>query len=249
MLTSALFFGQSSSNSGTNTNRPQPDAMLAQCALAMGTPQQPFNLVAEGQTQRADSQDSVPIRLESRDLTSLRAETGSGDEEQLSVVNKGRGAHRVQGKWAHMPHHTAAYFTPDHLPALMCAPNTRNGIEINDAGDDMVGGRPVFHLKLSARPRGKNAQVDALEAVISEYHLFLDQQSFVVLKSAKYVFSPEAVANRSLWETVYSDYRKVNGVMTPFRMEHFVSGQKFSETVFTNMTAGAALPDSDFQEN
>ena len=74
-----------------------------------------------------------------------------------------------------------------------------------------------------------------MESLISEYHLWIDQQSFVVLKTATYLFSPNAIENRSLWETFYSEYRTVNGILMPFHLDNFLSGQSFSTTTFSSI--------------
>src|SRR5262249_39421944 len=157
-------------------------------------------------------------------------------EARLSIISQGRGWHHGLDQKSAMSRHTTAYFTPDHLPALVCGitPNSR-GMRVTYIGNEIMGTSQVFHLKLEAPPRGKNSHEDAIEALISEHHVFIDQQSFRVLKTSKFVFAPDAVQNRSLWETLYFDYRSVNGVLMPFRIENFVSGQRFSTTVFTSL--------------
>ena len=163
--------------------------------------------------------------------------------------SKGKGWHGPQGHQSATSSHATMYFFPDHLPALACSiPPAQRGLRVTYVGSEAINATPVFHLKLDALPRGKSQRDDAIASLLSEYHIFIDQQSYKVVKTARFVFAPDAIQNRSLWETVYSDYRSVDGVQMPFHMENFIAGRKFSTSVFTAIQTGVALPDSDFQE-
>jgi hypothetical protein len=226
-----------------------PKLILGRCAQVMGSPHAPFDLIAQGYVERSDSGTSAPIRIKTKGLESFRSEMGEGEQLTVAVIHQRRGAHNANGQRTVLSRHTTAYFRADHLPALMCAmPRADSAMQVTYEGEDLVADRPVFHLKFSAIPKGKDARADAIESVISEHHVFIDQQSFVILKTSKFVFSPEAVENRSLWETVYSDYRKVKGVLMPFRLDTLVAGQKFNSTVFTTMTGDVVLSSQDFAE-
>jgi hypothetical protein len=230
-----LFFGQ---NVLGQNQAPTPDEILSRCARAMGAPHAGFDLVAEGETKEAGSDSAEPIRIRSHGIESFRFERGGSGAGNVAVVSRGRGWQRRQGQKTEAPYHTTAYFKADHLPGLTCGAFSAGqmpGIRATYLGEETTGSKTTFHVKLSATPKGKNPRRDAVESVLSEYHLWIDQQSFVVLKTATYLFSPNAIENRSLWETYYSDYRTVNGTLLPFHLDNFLSGQSFSTTTFSSI--------------
>jgi hypothetical protein len=83
--------------------------------------------------------------------------------------------------------------------------------------------------------------------MISEFHVFIDQASHLVVKSISYQFSPDAIENRSSVETYYDDYRLVQGVLLPYHSIRYVAGQKDSEISLKSITLNVGIPDSDFQ--
>jgi hypothetical protein len=225
-----------------------PEAILRACGNAMGGGNQQVDFTAEGSLQMANAETAEHVLIKTRGLESFRMERGESGQPEVSIISRGRGARHGAAPKTAMSRQDTAYFKADHLPALMCAISpVKDGMQLSYVGEDIVGGRPTFHLKLNAIPKRRNAHADLIESLISEFHLFIDQQSFVVLKSAKYVFSPTAIENRSWWETLYSDYRPVNGVQMPFRLEILVAGQPFSTTTFSTITS-VTLLDQDFEE-
>jgi hypothetical protein len=223
------------------------NAILESCGKAMGAKQQ-VDFIAEGDLQMATSDSREHIVIKTRGLESFRQERGAADHTDILIISKGRGSHHGEKVRSRMSRQDTAYFKADHLPAFVCAIDpARDGMRVSYIGEGVVGARPVFHLKLDAVPKGRDAHIDAIESLISEVHLFIDQQSFVVLKTAKYVFSPNALENKSLWENVYSDYREVNGVLMPYRLESFVAGQAFSTTTFSSI-ASVTLTNAEFEE-
>ena len=228
---------------------PTPEVILARCSQAMGAPQPSLSVVAEGQVLDEGSEQAVNVRIKTRGIDDFRHERDVSGQPVISIVSRGKGWHGHQGQQSAMSPHATMNFLPDHVPALACSiPPARRGLRVTYVGREEINATPVFHLKLDALPRGKNQGLDAILSLLSEYHIFIDQQSYKVVKTAKFVFAPDAIQNRSLWETIYSDYRSVDGVQMPFRMENFIAGRKFSTSVFTNIQTGIALPDSDFQE-
>ena len=228
---------------------PSPEVILARCSQAMGTPQQSLSVIAEGQVQDEGSGQAANVRIKTRGIDDFRHERDVSGQPVISIISQGKGWHGQQGHQSAMSHHATMFFLPDHVPALACStPLARRGLRVTYVGSEEINATPVFHLKLDALPRGKSQSLDATLSLLSEYHIFIDQQSYKVVKTAKFVFAPDAIQNRSLWETVYSDYRSVDGVQMPFHMENFIAGRKFSTSVFTTIQTGMALPDSDFQE-
>ena len=86
-----------------------------------------------------------------------------------------------------------------------------------------------------------------VEAALSEYHVYVDKQSLVVLKTSSFVFSPTNLQNRSIWEAYYSDYRSVRGMLVPFHVENYLDGQKIQDMVFSDVQVGMPLSNAEFQ--
>jgi hypothetical protein len=228
---------------------PNPDVILARCSQAMGAPEASLSVIAEGQVQDEGSDHSDNVRIKTRGISDFRHERDVNGQAVVSIVSKGKGWHGTQEHQTAMSPHATMNFLPDHIPALACStPPAQRGLRVTYVGSEEINATPVFHLKLDISPGGKNKRVDAIASLVSEYHIFIDQQSYRVVKTSKFVFAPDALQNRSLWETTYSDYRSVNGVQMPFHIENFIASRKFSASVFTTIQTGVALPDSDFQE-
>jgi hypothetical protein len=243
MLVSALVF----SSLLCVAQAPDPQFILRSCAKAMGG-QQPIDLIAEGSLQMANEDKTEHILIKTRGLESFRLERGEPGQAEVSIISHGKGSRHGGLTKPAMSRQDTAYFKADHLPAFMCSINpARDGMQVSYVGEELLNGRSAFHLKLNAIPKGRSPHADRIESLISELHLFIDQQSFVVLKSAKYVFSPNAIENHSWWENLYSDYRDVNGILMPFRLETFVAGQPFSTTTLSTIT-NVALSNQDFEE-
>ena len=228
---------------------PAAEAIFARCSQAMGAPQSSLSVVAQGQVQDEGSTQAVNVRLKTRGIDDFRHERDAGGQPVISIISKGKGWHGLQGHQSMISPHATMFFLADHLPALACSTSpAQRGLQATYVGSEVINSTPVFHIKLNARSRGPGQRDDAAVNLISESHIFIDQQSYKVVKTTKFVFAPDAIQNRSLWETVYSDYRAVDGIQMPFHIETFVSGRKFSTVLFTSIQTGVAMTDGDFQE-
>ena len=235
------------SSNSTASRDPQALALLAQCAGAMGVPGPVFDVYAEGQLVSTDARDPArTLVIKSKGADRVRYETSSTDRQETYVVNRGRGHELRAGMREPLPAHTTGYHRPEHIPALACQIDiARPNMSIRYVGLETIGAQPVHHIKFTATPRG-NA-FDPLEEVTSEFHVFLDAQSLVVIKTQTWVFAPDAIENRSLWEVYYGDYRVVGGVLMPFRLTRFAGGRKHDDITFSAVRLDAAIADSEFE--
>jgi hypothetical protein len=64
------------------------------------------------------------------------------------------------------------------------------------------------------------------------------------IRDAKDVFGHEAASTESY---VYSDFRQIDGVLTPFRIERYIDALKIEETQFTSVRYNTALKDDVFK--
>jgi hypothetical protein len=204
---------------------------------------------AEGTITRADGREAPrSLVVKSKGADRVRHEISAADRQEIYVLNGGRGHEIRDAKRRALPAHTTAYYRPEHLPALACQVDLgRSRMEALFVGVQEVRGRAAYHIKFVAAPEKKDADMDAIEVALSEFHVFLDGQTLVVLKTWNYVFAPNAIENSSRWELYYSDYRNIGGVLVPFRIERYDNGTKLDEVAFTSVSTSVGIADSEFE--
>jgi hypothetical protein len=111
---------------------------------------------------------------------------------------------------------------------------------LKNVGPKDLDGRLVQQVKLTAV--ASDAKQQTLEDSSSEFRVFIDPESQFVVKIESFLLAPDTPTNRTLVETYYSDYRRVNGVAVPFRISRSLAGQKDSEIVFNQVSViGATI--------
>lgn len=252
LLFFALFLVTSPAFAATPPQRdPQAMNLLSQCASATGARVPIGDVRASGNMTAVLEGDALrPIAVKIKGYDRLRQDVTYSDRTEAAVINKGDGWSVSGGTSRHMADWVSHYQRPDYFPALMCsAEAAREDMSIVYVGLEQLNGSSVHHIKIFAAPLGRYKDVDDFQASISEFHLYLDSESFLPRATKHFVFSPATAANRSDWLTVYSDYRSVSGVQMPFKSECFISGQKALSIQFTDISINANVPDSDFQKN
>jgi hypothetical protein len=233
----------------TCTSAQTANAFLDVCAATMGSinAEQPF--YAEGDIAFADTATaSQHIVWKAMGADLFRQETSSKTDPLISIVNHGTGLQKQASITKPLSHHATAYFRQEYIPALACTVDrSRNGMAAEYLGDEKVAGELAHHLLFYIAPVGKNKGVDETERALSEYHVFLSVATNQVLMTRTWLFSPDAVENRSLWETFYRDYRNVNGVLMPFDIENRLAGKRFREIILTTVRTDSSVSESDFQ--
>jgi hypothetical protein len=180
--------------------------------------------------------------LKSKGTDRLRTEFSLTSGPQIFVVNSGRGFSLVAGKKRIDALHSTEYFRPEHLSAFACSIDlARPNISVSYVALENLGASTAHHLVFRA------ASSDPLEILISEFHVYLDPQTLRVIKTANWVFAPNAIENRSLWETYYDSYQPVNGVLVPMHISHFIAGSKLDDWNFTSVATNVPIADGDFQ--
>ncbi|HSA92121.1 MAG TPA: hypothetical protein VLE48_03850 [Terriglobales bacterium] len=239
--------GSPTAESTTQVTRdPQAVALLMQCAAVMGAANV-LDTYAEGSVTRADGREPPGALIaRSKGTDRMRVDFAAQDCQQTSSVSRGAGYDVRDGKRERAPLHSTRYQRPEHVPALACVIDVaRPNIRIFYEGVEQDRTGTFYHVKFVAVPRSEKTRW--VDEVTSEFHVFLDAQTLVVAKTRTFVFAPDAIENRSTWEVRYSDYRMVNGVLMPFRLERFDNDQKLDEVVFSNVRVNVGIADSDFQ--
>jgi hypothetical protein len=176
----------------------------------------------------------------------LRNDLSLNGVSYTAISNNGRGQATQDGKTQKLPLWTTQYLRPEGVPVFwrpadFALPTTN----VSYIGLEQVNGSSAHHIKLTSLPTDGTSP--DIEAIISEFHVFIDSQTGLVLKTWSYDFSPVIIENRTLVETYFGDYRQISGVMIPFHTVRFVAGQKFNEVVLSSAQVNSGLSDAEFQ--
>lgn len=244
--TSALLFAQTAPATAQSTS---VNSILLACEQTMGGQGADRSFYAEGEITVAGSSPSQHIVWKTKGRDLFRQEVTEGENTTVSIVNHGQGSRTYKAVRVNLPEHATAYFRPEYIPALSCTiDRSRAGMVAEYLGQEVVGGETADHIKFSMAPNGKDKKIDDLEQLISEYHVFISTVSHRVLATRTWIFSPEAVQNHSSWETFFTDYRDVNGVLMPFHIENRLNGQEIRDIVLSVVREDASISDSEFQQ-
>ena len=198
-----------------------------------------------GNIVRADG-TTGSMTIKSKGVDRLRHEISLGGRQFVYVLNGGRG-YALRGGTRHgLPLWVTAYQRSEHIPPFSRLIDfLRPNMNVVYVGLEDVGGRQAHHIRLSALPTdGTPARIEEL---ISEFHVFVDAQSMLVVKTQSFLFSPAAIENRSPVDTYYSEYRSVAGLLVPYRVTRYVSRQRESDITLTSVQLNVGLSDSEFQ--
>jgi hypothetical protein len=184
-----------------------------------------------------------PIAMETAGVDRVRHDVGP---DFRFVSNAGTGFLVLQGTRHSLPAWVTEYKRPEHLPSLSLMADYLNpNLQIQYVGLENVNGLPAHHLRFSMMPI--DATQAQIEDLISEFHVYIDQASLLVVRTRSFNFSPETLVNRSAVDMYFGDYRQQDGALVPFHLVRYVAGNKDSDIVFTSVSLKANIPDSDFQ--
>jgi hypothetical protein len=179
--------------------------------------------------------------------SAIRQQVDLPQTSSISVTSDGQGFVQTDGKRLTLPAHITKYSTPYYFPLLtrMAAAVTLPNASVVYTGVEALDTGKVHHVVLSSLPLD-GTPVD-VETKSSEIHVFIDIQTFTVVKTQTFHFSPVTAMNRSLCETYYSDYRPVQGVSVPFHITEQLDTQPYLEIALTDVLVNSGVSPVDFQ--
>jgi hypothetical protein len=214
----------------------------------MGSPGEATTVYATGKVVSANPNEApVQLILKSKASDKLRWDLNSSSTQETVTMQAGTGKSTQDGSSTPMAPWQTMYNRQEHFPALLCGSELqRPNMEIIYVGLEAVGETPAHHIKMSAMGRGKSARADAADRIVSEFHFFLDVQSFVVLETKRFAFAPDAIQNHSDYETYYGKYALVSGLLMPFAITNVLAGQKLQDIVFDSIQLNVPWSDAEF---
>lgn len=220
--------------------------VLGACSAAVGADPM-AELIAEGEiTSPHPTIAPRSVTLKSKGIDHVRAETVAGRERRIHIVNRRRAVLIEGGRTQKLAGQNARHYPPDHLPGLFCrADLLPPDFHVRYGGLAEVNGRAaheiVFFAADDERPGGRSRPLR------TGMYVYLDAQTFIVVKAAFLIFSPDAIENHSLMEVFYEDYRLVDGMAIPHRIRRVVSGREFETMTFRSVRR-ATVSDTEFEE-
>jgi len=218
-------------------------------AIAVATTQNavalPQDSVAQGTITFVNG-TSATLRIEHKGFRDLRQDIVFPDHQVSYVTKGGQGYSLREGKKTSLPLWVTQFHYPEHIPAIsQMADFLSPNMNLTYVGVEKVNGLAAYHIVFTLIPT--DVTPSNVVAQISEFHAFVDVQTYLVTKTQSNIFSPEAIENRSPAEMYYSDYRSINGLLVPFQISRYISGEKYCDITFSTVTINVGLTDTDFQ--
>ena len=231
-----------SRKAGTTQNQ-NAVAIIQQSLSILGLPSSPtLETIAQGTFTDSNSQVSS-ITIETAGEDRLRFNIGP---DFSFVSNAGSSWVINQGVRHTLPSWTAKYKRPDHLPSVSLIADYQNpNLQPQYVALETVNGSPAHHLSMAMLPT--DGTPTDMEALMSEFHVWVDATSLLIVQTRTFDFSPETPQNRTPVDTYLGNYQSQGGALVPFHVTSYLSGQLYSDIVLTSINLNASIPPSDFE--
>jgi hypothetical protein len=238
----------SPSVSATPVRNAQAVGLLQQCSQAMGAPNPNSGILVSGEITSAQRPgDSGKLTIELQGYTQMRRESAYSAIDDVVIVNNGQVQLTRNSSTFKVAPWQETYFRPDDVPALVCSLDlARPQMNVSYVGLETVNGTAVHHIQFFASSQRLPDGTNTLDPIISQFDVYLDTQLLTVVKTKRFLFSPNAIENHSDWETYYFNYQSVGGVLMPFHIQHFLAGQQAEDIVISSLQMNASFPTQDF---
>lgn len=248
LCTTALAQQTSSLSPGRD---PQANGLLLQAVAAMGgsSAAQIQDSVTEAtitwlQNPAAPATTTV---IKTKGPDKIRIHNQSGGATQTVIHNQGRNLRSVGAGWKQGPSANSIHKRPEHLPVVLLAYELARGdLSAEYVGLETVGAQTAHHIRL-ARVSSMGNDLDAQLTKNSQLDVFIEPQSFQVLKISYLHFSENDWRVGWPMEIYYSDYRNVNGILIPFNQRAVFNGTPKFVLNVTQVALNQGLADSDFE--
>ncbi len=162
----------------------------------------------------------------------LRVETRYKRSSELRILNGNKGYrsnNNLPFEEVHGPRYFAMVYQYKHLDILRDLMN--GAYQIRYEGGSSLGGRDVDILRLNDR-----------EGTFMD--IYVGKSNSLILKVTGYFIERNQEMNLS---SEFSDFRKVGGLLMPFRITNYAQGLKIGETVIHRYNLNPTISDSFFE--
>ena len=231
----------------TSKRDPQAIDIVARALNTMGSASTPaHDALLTGNYTSYEDESTGTITIKYRGQTEVRQEIRTAGSNWTIAVREGKGWAEHDGERRDLPLWVTKYLRPMLLPTLSRIRDfAESKSNLTYIGLEDLNGTSVHHIRISSLPTDDTPA--KIEDLMSEFHVFIDSQSFIVVKTLSFDFSPKIVENRVAIETYYDDYKPVSGQLIPFHIQRFTAATKTSEITITSARINVGLTDSEFQ--
>ncbi|HET6841441.1 MAG TPA: hypothetical protein VFK06_07105 [Candidatus Angelobacter sp.] len=246
-----------SNNSSSSTAVPQSGdkqaALLvaeAQSALNGTTVVSDMALTAQGEWSAGSTHVSGSATLKMKGAVQSRLDIAAGELSRSEIRNDsaGPGGQWIDGRGVrhamalHNAWSPAGWLAPHALVQGMLD----KGIVLHYVGAEVRDGVSVDHLQLYRAGLAKNPRIARDTEKLSLADLFLDASTHLP-QTLVYNTHPDNDYGRDIpVEVRFFDYRSVNGVMVPFRIQRFLQGVLNLDLTVSAAEINSGLTDSEF---
>lgn len=189
----------------------------------------------------------MPTTYKTKGTKQIRVELQQSSGTNIRIVNNGEGVVvRPDGSVIHLLMNNTLAERVTHIPVLsLLSENQEAAVTVQNAGSSAVNGSITNDVALSYVPNP--ASSNATDFAAMTRHVFhIDQKSGLVLKiDYKNCGENDPSACENV-ETVYSDYRSVQGVLVPFLQTTSTDGKPYSQVLLKSVSFNVGLSDSLF---
>jgi outer membrane lipoprotein-sorting protein len=204
-----------------------------------------FGQVAE---QRAIDQVQGTITFQVTSAGKCRVDMSIEGESISYIVNGNRGFEVFGGKTRRLPYHSVLNHHLKYLPVFSELTQVGDpAYQVSYLGTQTLNGHAVHHIHTERMYRGQTREQAKVLSRLSATELYIDAQSFLLLKRAQVVPSAINIENSILMEQYFSDYRAIGGVLVPHTVSIYVGNQKVREITFTSVTFNTGVSPAIFE--
>jgi hypothetical protein len=134
----------------------------------------------------------------------------------------------------------------DFFPVLsLLAEYNNSNMNVQNAGATTIDGRPVYIIALSFVPSGLILP-GVQTASLTQRLFYIDQQNYLVLKMQFTRYADNAPGTGLATEMYFSNYKTVNGLLLPTKIDSYMESKQFSTMTFSAISLNTGLQDSQF---
>jgi hypothetical protein len=237
----------------TASATPQVNTLVGQAVAALGGSVAVSDLILIGTVTRmvGGTKESGSATLKLRGTGKSLLDLSTGSDRRVEMFNDSNGG--PDGEWIGtdgIPHRMSPHnclvpaggFVPHGLVSLM----VRSDATVTYIGAESRNGVRVDHLRAFRTFPRQTAKMTATLQRLSTFDVYLDSTSHLPLAVTFNLHLDDDLSRDIPVEVRFADYRNVNGVLIPFRIQRRIQGGLELDVTVSIVTVNSGLSDSDF---
>jgi hypothetical protein len=253
VFTGQIAFAQDSASLQAPVRDPQGIAILTQSANAAGGTSailavQDYSASGEVNYYWGDGEQGTVV-VKGRGTGQFRAEATLPEGVRSWAVSNGTGwVKEADGRTDVIFSHNAGNLGSLTFPfAYLVSALQDTSTSVIYVGLETINGAQAHHIRAQKNyPQGSDPT--GLFQKLSKREFFVDASSLLVVASEDMTHPRDTATVDAVRRVQFSDYRRVNGVLLPFRIAESVAGQRGETFQLSQMAFNTGLQDSDFAQ-